>query len=252
MVTCKRCHSENFGDTRFCTFCGSRLPLFMPPAPRWAATSAQENGAGETSRFSPAGGASATRRNAAKEAARLAHDDYARQIQKRVYAHFMAAKEAISRRDFPRAISQFKAALEVNPGDTMIAGLLARTEGAYKKLLAAGGEPPRTGPEEPLAAPGARSQATTTWSESQPPRTGFRKAASPRQAAGRESEPGEAASSSGGLSEQSRSLLGTLLTSPGTAPSAALDNAQISVVEDVLVPALILCGLGFFLVLLFS
>ncbi|MBI4872824.1 MAG: zinc ribbon domain-containing protein [Candidatus Riflebacteria bacterium] len=124
MVICKRCQSENRDQTRFCTFCGGRLPSRVElPGAATAARAPQ-----------PATGAAA-RAGASDPEGR------ARYVQKVVYQHFIRAKELIRERKFDQAIREFKMALEVSPGEPTITEMLAKTLAAQKKARVALGEP---------------------------------------------------------------------------------------------------------------
>lgn len=132
MVICKRCQSENQDQTRFCTFCGGRLPGRVEPL--GAATQ-------------PAPATPATAAAAAKTVAPRAGgprpdpDAQARYTQKVVYQHFIRAKELIRERKFDAAIKEFTRALEVSPGEPTITQMLAKTLSAQKAAQAAQGEP---------------------------------------------------------------------------------------------------------------
>lgn len=128
MVICKRCQSENQDQTRFCTFCGGRLPGRVEPL--GAATPP------------PASAQPATKTTAPRAAGpRIDADAQARYAQKVVYQHFIRAKELIRERKFDAAIKEFTRALEVSPGEPTITQMLAKTLSAQKAAQAAQGEP---------------------------------------------------------------------------------------------------------------
>ena len=165
MVICKRCQSENLDPTRFCTFCGGRLPARVEPL-----TAARM----EHPVVSPPVRSAPPRIDSAANA---------RFVQKVVYQHFIKAKEYIRDRNLEAATREFRRALEVSPGEKTITSLLEKTMAAQKQAQNARREsepkvmfrpaslpsrpPTPAGPAAPGSSigpgPAARKPATQTW-----------------------------------------------------------------------------------------
>lgn len=136
MVICKRCQSENQDQTRFCTFCGGRLPGRVEPITS-SAPGARSTASATTSKPTP------PPRAATAIAPKPDAEAHARYVQKTVYQHFIKAKELIRERKLEAAIREFERALEVSPGEPTITEMMAKTVQAKRVADGARGEPPR-------------------------------------------------------------------------------------------------------------
>ncbi len=212
MVICKRCQSENGVDTRFCSFCGGRLPARVEPLGA-AAKALDPDIPSQTST-----GRTATGHES---------DGERRYVQKVVYQHFMRAKELIRGRNFDAAIAEFKQALEVKPGEPTITQMLVKTLAAQKLAQAAKGSATPVIPFQPAAIPrrpAAAPVSTHLASEA------LRQTVRP---------PGRASS------KWLQSLQGS-----GMSPSVALDAATSGNLPEIAVTLMILGGLAMFALIL--